>query len=190
MSSRKVSRAQPGKAETALIQRATQALDALANHQGLPDTIRQAAGSAVAFDDLTLQLRGVAGAIVNLEDLAAEAQELAASARGLLLDLMQESGAGVLMLSHHTVDVVEPKPKLTVTDSKRVPASVTVQGRVIELWTTPKPPEPKVNLDAIKLAQKADAKVDIPGVALTNGTPYLRISPIEKAPKTKKGAAA
>lgn len=180
-----------GKAEASLLKIARGWLATLSLDETYPASIRDAAMAATEQDDVTAAMRGIGDACLALEGLAKAAADRSKDARRVLLQLIEESGVPSVLLAHHTVDVITPDPKLSVTDPKKIPPTVKVQDRVIELWTTPDPPKPKPDLDAISLARKAGAKIE--GVELSNGTPYVRFTANQKAAKPKakaKGAAA
>lgn len=180
----------PGRAEAKLLSTARTLLANLNLDDRLPQPLRDAALAATEPDDIAAAMRGIATACLDLQSLSSVADMLLEDCRRTLLHLLQESGAGTLLLPNHTVEVVTPKAKPSVADPKLVPASVTVQGRAIPLWTSPKVPEPKVDLDAVRVEQAAGATV--PGIVMANGTPHIRFVSTEKAtkPRGKPGRAA
>lgn len=173
----------PGRAEARLLSTARTLLANLSLDDRLPQPLRDAAIKATEPDDIAAAMRGIALACLELESLVKVAATLAEEGRRTLLHLLTESGAGTLLLPNHTVEVVTPKPKPAVADAKLVPASITVQGRVVELWTTPKAPEPKVDIDAVRVALAAGAAV--PGIVVENGAPHIRFVSTEKASKPR-----
>ena len=79
---------------------------------------------------------------------------------------MAETGATTVQLPHHSVALVEPKPRPFVSDASALPAEFMVT------------PPPKPDMDAIKAALK---RGPVAGVSLSNSPPHVRVSSRKEA---------
>jgi hypothetical protein len=111
--------------------------------------------------DIMDGLRAAGSYLLAVEAIEEQAKAAGACIRSALATVMAESGASGVDLPHHTMALVEPKPRPFISDVALLPAEFLI----------PQPPKP--DMAAITRALKAGP---VPGVALSNAAPHIRIS--------------
>lgn len=151
-------------------------MSARKHEQAALDRLRAAArspssGLAIAADDAVADLlmandiiegiRSAGSLLLAVEAIAEQAEAVAKSLRTALAEVMGDTGAVTVDLAHHTLALVEPKPRPVVLDAAALPAEFLI----------PQPPKP--DMAAITRAAKAGP---VAGVIMNNAAPHLRIS--------------
>lgn len=111
--------------------------------------------------DLLGGLRAAAALLLAAEAIEEQAKQCATTLRAAMAQVMADTGATEVRLPHHTVALVEPKPRPFVSDASALPAEFLIQ------------PPPKPDMAAITKAMRAGP---VAGVSMSNGQPHIRIS--------------
>lgn len=111
--------------------------------------------------DIVSGIRAAGTMLLALEAIEEDSKQTIARIRAALAEVMAETGATEVALPHHTLALVEPKPRPFVSDASALPAEFMVT------------PPPKPDMDAIKAALK---RGPVAGVTMTNGSAHIRIT--------------
>jgi hypothetical protein len=111
--------------------------------------------------DLMEGLQAAGSYLLAVEAMEEQAKAASTRIRAALAVVMAESGASGVDLAHHTMALVEPKPRPFISDPAMLPPEYLV----------PQPPKP--DMAAITRAMKAGP---VPGVSLSNSAPHVRIA--------------
>jgi hypothetical protein len=121
---------------------------------------RDAAADVMLDDDILGTMQAAVGLILALEEQADASKRAAEQIRAALLTAL-DGTTGQIRVGIHTATVAKARASLVITDDAAIPPSFMEQ------------PPPRADKAAILKALKAGAIV--PGVALRNGAPSLRI---------------
>lgn len=149
------------KHDTAMLERIRAAVLPYVLHAGLPEAVQDQAAVVAGTKDLLDAMKGLAELVIHTGEAVGAAKAADDAARAVLLDALEDTGAPALRVAHHTVLMVEGKPGFTVTEPELIPPAL-MRAR-----------EPEPDRNAIQ--KLLNAGQDVPGVALRNSRPHLRV---------------